>query len=143
MAKSFFRKSTNILAFLIIASSVTSCSQQSEEAFSGKCEVLKSEIDYWQLQRSSMNIFFTMRQSGDDSTDEYRIRLEETNSILQGVRDSVEDAEEIEALDDLITINGLLMRYWDNPERFDLVKLTNYLANFELFVKNPVFDGCS
>ena len=85
---------------------------------------------------------FELHQTDGDASTEFRTRLEVSTSVFQNAESVNKDTEELEALGNVITINQLLMRYWDNPQRFDLAKLNNLFLNLDIFINDPIFDGC-
>ena len=142
MNKSFRYKTSVFLVVVIAACGLTSCSGETKEAFSGKCAEITPELNYWKDKSLAAQALFELHQTDGDASTEFRTRLEVSTSVFQNAESVNKDTEELEALGNVITINQLLMRYWDNPQRFDLAKLKNLFLNLDIFINDPIFDGC-
>jgi len=138
-----FRYKTGVFLVVVIASfGLTSCSGDKPQAFSGACAEITPELNYWKEKAIATQALFELRLPNDNSSTEFRTRLEVSTSVFQNAEIVTKDTKELEALGDLITITQLLMRYWDSPQSYDLTKLKNFFLNFDQFINNPIFDSC-
>jgi hypothetical protein len=138
-----FRYKTGVFLVVVIASfGLTSCSGDKPQAFSGACAEITPELNYWKEKAIATQALFELRLPNDNSSTEFRTRLEVSTSVFQNAESVTKDTKELEALGDLITITQLLMRYWDSPQSYDLTKLKNFFLNFDQFINNPIFESC-
>jgi hypothetical protein len=142
MNRSFRYKTSIFLVVVFAALGITSCSGDKPQAFSGACAEIMPELNYWKEKAIATQALFELRLPNDNSSTEFRTRLEVSTSVFQNAESVTKDTKELEALGNVITINQLLMRYWDNPQRFDLAKLKNLFLNLDIFINDPIFESC-
>jgi len=142
MNKKFRYKTSVFLVVLIASLGLTSCSGDKPQAFSGACAEITPELNYWKENSIAAQALFELHQTDGDASTEFRTRLEVSNSVFENAKRDIKDPKELQVLEDLIIDNKLLMRYWDNPQRYDLTKLKNFFLNFDMFINDPIFEGC-
>ena len=128
---------------LIAAFGITSCSGDKQPAFSGACAEITPELNYWKEKSIVAQAMFELHQIDGDAETEFRTRLEVSTSVFQNAERDIKDTKELDALGNLVTISKLLMRYWDNPQRYDLEQLKNLFLNFDIFINDPIFESCN